>query len=431
MLINKSLAICFFFILSTCGAIYTSPAVSRNSDSIHVVELTPRSISSANLTPYTPKQLPDVFNQTSVSAYPMPVDNVWHQATQNNQPEAINLPTNIKPGLYKLGIADVVFLATPASETTTALAALIASQDKHQGYTIQDDGAISIPGIGRVIVAGQTIEEAEATVFQALAENQINPEFSLEITGFNARNVSVAGAVKVPGLIPITMKPLTLQNALQGAGGVSSLAPDYTHIRIIRDGKSYQFPLLYLQSQPDLQTFILHDGDSVFIDNSFHKKLARIDANSQELASIQIKADLRRERSEMARKTFLTKLELGAIKRDYVFLAGEVAKQGRFPLPFNNTASVADAIYSENGIRTREGNLSQIYIIRANSINTPATAYHLDVKNAVNLLLATKMQLRPNDIVFVAEQPVTAWNRVISQILPTFNAVNLSDLIAQ
>jgi polysaccharide export outer membrane protein len=431
VLVNKSLAVGIFLILSTCGAIYTSPAVNRTSDNINVVKLTSRSVITANLTPYAPKQLPDVFNQASALDFPSPTGRVKNQTVQSDQPQTFSIPASIKPGPYRLGISDVVFLATPNPETTTALTALVASQARHQGYTIQDDGAISIPGIGRIVVAEQSIEEAEATVFQALAESQITPEFSLEVTEFNARSVSVGGAVNIPKLIPITIKPLTLQNALQLAGGVISSAIDYTNVQIFRDGKRYRFPLKYLQSQPDLQTYILQDGDSIIIENNYTEKLARINANSHELASLQIQEDLKREQSEVARKAFLTKLELGAIKRDYVFLAGEVAKQGRFALPFGNTASVADAIYSENGIRTREGNLSQIYIIRANSTDKPATAFHLDVKNAANLLLATKMQLRPNDIVFVAEQRVTAWNRVISQILPTFNVVNLSDLIAQ
>jgi len=30
------------------------------------------------------------------------------------------------------------------------------------------------------------------------------------------------------------------------------------------------------------------------------------------------------------------------------------------------------------------------------------------------------MELRPNDIIFVAEQPVTKWNRTVSQIGPSF-----------
>jgi polysaccharide biosynthesis/export protein len=431
VLINKSLAFVCFLALSACGAVYTSPAVNGASENIKVVEITPQSIAHANTVPYVPKQLPDAFNQASFLPQKGPMDTLQHRANKRIQNLPINLPTRSKSSLYKIGISDVVLLATPATISTNALSALIAAQNKHQGYTIQDDGAISIPDIGRVIIAGQTLEEAEATIFQTLVENQIDPKFSLEIIAFNARSISIDGSVKFPKLVPITMKPLTLQNALQNAGGVVSLTPEYTTIRIFRNNKEYVIPLQQIQGQPELQNFILQDGDSISVENSFRKQMAINDANAAAIAIAQIQTDLKREQSEAARKTFLTKLELGAVKRDYVYLAGEVAKQGRFPLPFNNIASVADAIYSENGIRTREGNLSQIYILRGSSSDTSVIAYHLDAKNAVNLLLATKMQLRPNDIVFVAEQPVTAWNRVISQILPSFNVANLTDLIAQ
>jgi polysaccharide export outer membrane protein len=47
------------------------------------------------------------------------------------------------------------------------------------------------------------------------------------------------------------------------------------------------------------------------------------------------------------------------------------------------------------------------------------TALHLDARNAANFLLATRLELRPNDVIFVAEQPVTRWNRVIQQIVPS------------
>ncbi len=429
MIIKKLLTVNIILATSACGVIYTSPAVNDASGTVKVVEATLQSITYANKSPYTPKQLPGAFNQSSNPLYEKSLGTVSYQTTLPNKPLPPYLPAQTKPGPYRLGISDVVLLAVPIQQTTTALGALIATQNNRQGYTIQDDGAISVPDIGRITIANQTIEEAEATLFQALVENQIDPKFSLEVIEYNARSVSVAGAVKLPNVIPISMRPLTLQNALQNAGGVASITPEHTLVHIFRDGKHYQMPLQALQAQPKLQSFILHDGDRILIENSFQRQTALNDAKSQALTGLQIKADLKRKKSETERQVFLTKLELGAVKREYVFLAGEVAKQGRFPLPFNNTASLADAIYSENGIRTREANLSQIYILRASNTPPAVTAYHLDAKNAVNLLLATKMQLRPNDIVFVAEQRVTAWNRVISQILPSFNVANLADLV--
>jgi polysaccharide export outer membrane protein len=51
-------------------------------------------------------------------------------------------------------------------------------------------------------------------------------------------------------------------------------------------------------------------------------------------------------------------------------------------------------------------------------LNGGLTAFHLDAENAANLAVATQLEIRPNDVVFVAEQPITSWNRAFSQILP-------------
>jgi len=45
-------------------------------------------------------------------------------------------------------------------------------------------------------------------------------------------------------------------------------------------------------------------------------------------------------------------------------------------------------------------------------------AYHRHPRNAATLALASRMELRPADIVFVAEQPITTFNRIISQLVP-------------
>ncbi|HAR51428.1 MAG TPA: sugar transporter, partial [Roseovarius nubinhibens] len=47
------------------------------------------------------------------------------------------------------------------------------------------------------------------------------------------------------------------------------------------------------------------------------------------------------------------------------------------------------------------------------------TAYNLNYRDATNLVLATKFQMRPNDVVFLSEQPITKWNRVVQQLVPS------------
>jgi polysaccharide export outer membrane protein len=114
-------------------------------------------------------------------------------------------------------------------------------------------------------------------------------------------------------------------------------------------------------------------------------------------------------------------MELGAVKRDYAYLAGEVRKPARFELPFENRASLADVLFDDLGIDMRTGDYSEIYVLRRSERPEEGggvTAYHLDARNAAALTQAAALELRPNDVVFVAEQPIATWNRVLNQLTP-------------
>ena len=91
------------------------------------------------------------------------------------------------------------------------------------------------------------------------------------------------------------------------------------------------------------------------------------------------------------------------------------------PLPFERSMSLADVLFDKGGINSNFGDYAEIYVLRAESDPQRSgglTAFHLNAENAVNLAVATRFEIRPNDVVFVAEQPVTSWNRAFSQILP-------------
>jgi polysaccharide export outer membrane protein len=121
------------------------------------------------------------------------------------------------------------------------------------------------------------------------------------------------------------------------------------------------------------------------------------------------------------RTLFKDRLELGAVERHYAYRAGEVRKPGRMALPFERSMTLADVLFDGDGINIQVADYAEIYVLRAETDpqrNGGLTAFHLDAENAVNLAVATRLEIRPNDIVFVAEQPVTSWNRAISQILP-------------
>ena len=432
-----------FTILAGCGSAYISPSVKETSKDqgaaidVDVVQVTPAVVREANRSKYKPKTLPLAFSQYTVTraanrvmpdlpAAPTP-------PAAPPQPLELRLPPPLKPQPYEIGVSDVLLLSTPnVGSTVEELSGLLAAQNKRQGYTVQDDGTIAIPDVGRVKVEMLTLEEAEAEIFKALVKRQVPPTFVLEIAEFNSQRVSVGGAVAKPTLVPITLKPLTLGDALQVAGGLATRDKDLAVIRLYRDGKLYQIPLRDYLRDGKLQKLLLKDGDSIFVDTSYD--LARAQAyfkeqieaaqltsaaRAQALQELTLEFNLRKARADELRNNFKTRVDLDALPRDYIYLAGEVARQGRFTLPFNRKATLADALFSASGITTREGNVAQIYVLRGNKAGDRVTAYQLDARNIAMMTLATRLELRPNDIVFVAEQPVTKWNRVVSQIGPS------------
>ena len=417
--------------LTGCGVIYTVPSVhdglpfatSYGTEfDVRVVRLDHETAADANLEPYVPPRLPLAFQPESVAAMaeidagadglPPP------SARRVARPGIVRdrLPPPIEPQPYRIGVSDVLLLAIREPATLEELPGLISAQARRQGYVVQDDGAIAVPDAGRVRVAGLTMQEAEAAIFEALVAAGIDPAFSLEIAEFNSQRVSVGGLVGNPSLVPIALQPLHLDEAIQLAGGIVAQDPDLTTIELFRDGNTYQITLERFLDDPRARNILLRDGDSIHVGTEYLQDEAQryfeeqITLRNQRLATLEAERALFRER-----------LELGAVEQPYAYLAGEVRRPSRFALPFEGSANLADVLVNEGGMTIREADYGNIYVLRAASGAEQfgaLTAYRLDAENAVNLAVATQFEMRPNDVVFVSEQPVTSWNRVISQILP-------------
>jgi polysaccharide export outer membrane protein len=496
--------------LAGCGVIYTSPDVyesgsipgfsSRADADVQVIPLTFETALAANLDEYVPARLPDSFRpapsptppsvspgDTRMPDLPDPgvaavepgqrADGALPPAATERErpagPLAVDLPPTAEPQPYRIGVSDVLLLSTnTAGATLEDVPSLITAQSARQGYIVQDDGAIAIPDVGRVQVAGRTLEEAEAEIFQALVEQRLDPSFSLEIAEFNSQRVSIGGAVRQPLLQPISLKPLYLSEAIQVAGGVAAQDLDHAVVRLFRNGQVYQAPVREIFSADRLNDVLLRDGDAVFLDTSYDLSQARAYFEEQlrlrqaELAEREFefrqrqaqidevrfgltlaqyelqKAQLRQQLAQMrlsasnfelarntdrrqaaadARQIFRARMELGAIDLDYAYLTGEVRRPMRMALPFETNASMADLLLSSGGIDINFGDYSAIYLIRRSAILDgigQVRAYKLDASNAANLSAASIIELRPNDVVFVTEQPVTAWGRLITQLTP-------------
>lgn len=431
------------FALGACGTLYRSASVTAgvtDASKVRVVPITSETVLQANRSERSPRTLPAVFSMTAGTggglrgAGALPEAPVMPE--QRPARMSLNLPPDVPVEPYRIGVGDVVLLSVPRDAQLAAeFPGLLAAENSRQGYTVQDDGAINVPDVGRVRIVGQTIEEAEADLFQRLVEAGIDPTFSLEISEFNSRRVSIGGAVREPTVVPVTLTSLYLDEALAAAGGLEVEDPDFAAIRLYRDGQLYQIPLTDLYSQSGLRRTRLKDGDAIFVDAAFELSKAqayfeqqirlselRRTARGEALRNLSDEIAIRRGELNEARDNYQARRELGMDDRDYVYIAGEVDRQSRFALPVGRIATLADALFDEaGGAAQGTGDVTEVYVLRAATDPREfgaVTAWHLNGRNAANLALATRFEMRPDDMVFVAEMPITRWNRAITQILP-------------
>jgi len=102
---------------------------------------------------------------------------------------------------------------------------------------VGDDGAIVMPLIGSVPIAGLTTDQAEARIAAALQKDYLqNPQVNIFVEEFANMKFTVGGAVNHPGVFELT-GDTTLLQAIANAEGVTDLA-DPTQVILFRSNAS-------------------------------------------------------------------------------------------------------------------------------------------------------------------------------------------------
>ncbi|PIQ42583.1 MAG: hypothetical protein COV52_00335 [Gammaproteobacteria bacterium CG11_big_fil_rev_8_21_14_0_20_46_22] len=104
-----------------------------------------------------------------------------------------------------------------------------------------------------------------------------------------------------------------------------------------------------------------------------------------------------------------------------VQVMGEVGKAGVQPIT-DRPLSIMDAINNAGGANTVTANTSQIYVLRYTKGNI--YAFWVNAQMPDQVVAAEHFYLRNNDVVYVPPAGVSAWNRVITQILPTLSGAS-------
>lgn len=99
------------------------------------------------------------------------------------------------------------------------------------GYSVDIEGFINIPTLGRIEVKGLTVEEIENKIKKLLEEYIKNPIVSVKLGGYK---VSVLGEVRSPGRYYLFNNRISIFDALAMSGDLKEYA-DRKNIKLIRE----------------------------------------------------------------------------------------------------------------------------------------------------------------------------------------------------
>ena len=111
-------------------------------------------------------------------------------------------------------------------------------QDLSSSQRISDEGAVSVPLLGDILVAGNTVSQAQKLIEKAFIEQLylVNPVVTISIDEFSPKVVTVLGEVEKPGSIEIPpgRNSLPIQVLIAEAGGFSGAAQK-TEVHVNRE----------------------------------------------------------------------------------------------------------------------------------------------------------------------------------------------------
>ena len=134
-------------------------------------------------------------------------------------------------------------------------------------YTVDGDGFVNMPHIGKVHAAGTTQSQLQTEIESTYKAQQIytNPTITLAVPNA-ARFVDVGGDVRSPQRVAFTAD-LTVLGAITAAGGFTEYA-DQSKVKLLRDGRVIMINIKDVRKDPS-KDLKLKPGDKIQVPQSF------------------------------------------------------------------------------------------------------------------------------------------------------------------
>jgi protein involved in polysaccharide export with SLBB domain len=233
-------------------------------------------------------------------------------------------------------------------------------------------GNILLGDVGSISAVNRSLDDIYEEISSILIGKGIKPNIQLELSKFASKKAYLVQRNVGSTVVPLTSSAITLRELiLENKISLPSNA-DLSIISLKRNGQVFRMTKDQILD-PETQDIWIVDRDQIELENLSYKP-GQVFALS------------------------------GAGSAQVVFI--EPSKR----------ETLADILFSQNGaFNNLLAKRSEVYLLRGKN---PSSAYHLDAQNVSRILVAAKTELRPNDIVYVADRPIISFSRTLAEILP-------------
>ena len=233
-------------------------------------------------------------------------------------------------------------------------------------------GNILLPDVGRILAVNRSIDDVHKQISDILIEKGIKPNFQLELAKAVSKKAYLIQKNVGSTVVPLNSSTITLREViLESKSSIISTA-GLSVVTLKRNGQVFRMTEDYILD-PNTPDILVVNNDQI-------------------------------------------ELEILAYKPGQVFALGGAGSAQIVPIDPSKRETLADVLFVPGGaLNNLLAKRSEVYLLRGQN---PSVAYHLDAQNVSRILVAATTELRPNDIIYVADRPIISFSRTLAEILP-------------
>lgn len=329
-----------------------------------------------NIVDVTPALLADVQTRTAAADGALPT---LASLAATGRNDVVGPGDILQIGIYEVGVS----LFGPAP--TAGGFSPSARGEAFPGVVVDRDGAITLPYVGRLVVEGRTPSEIQDMIVRGLRGKSQSPQALVVVRENVSRTVYVAGEVRRPGRMNLSLQSERLLDAIALAGGSANTAED-TIVRFTRGNTTLEERLGRIRgAAPDDLTLI--PGDRIEL--------------------------IRRPRSFIV---------LGATSR--------VSQ-----IPFETgDLSLAEAVARAGGPNDSIADPSAVFLFRydpaAPGAGEKPVIYRLDMMQPASYFVSQRFAIRDKDVIYIANAAANRPAKMVAIINQLFSPFVTASVIA-